>query len=343
LESLEWRLGSFLAWPWAYTAEVALIGYQLTGDIRFLELLSESIDSILLWRDSECNRIDDLRNRKLQAWGTSIYAENRWINRITLLGRTAFPILQFCRIVKSDKHLRSKFGSKCSVYVSAIEAGFEDFESDFEPLSDGQGAIYRWPLTGQVEPLNHAHTAGNCLVSLWVLTGNETYRQMAEQLALFFKSAIVIQPNGAYTWGYNPTPEQPIGHLPEAVWKGQITLSFVLTAYENGIVFTNDDMIAICETFLSNVQLGENEFNRYISNSKRDRLRDYANTRRKVMGLMGWIFLDRFNPEIRTILTRAIADRIDIFPEGWFQAPQLARGYVSRLAPPGSANTSIFW
>jgi hypothetical protein len=117
----------------------------------------------------------------------------------------------------------------------------------------------------------------------------------------------------------------------------------VLTAYENGIVFTNDDMIAICETFLSNVQLGENEFNRYISNSKRDRLRDYANTRRKVMGLMGWIFLDRFNPEIRTILTRAIADRIDIFPEGWFQAPQLARGYVSRLAPPGSANTSIFW
>lgn len=334
------RLGNLLAWPWSYAAETCIIGYLTSREIRFLDILFHSIDTILPLRDCVCGRIDSLRGKFMNSWGSLLYSDSRWINRITLFGRTAFPILQLCRIVANDIS-HNFYMSKCDEYLSVLESGFDDFLPDYEVLAGGSGGIYRWPLDGNVEPLNHIHAAGNCLIALWLLTGRAEYKSMAEQIAVFFYSTLNTYDN-SFTWGYNPTPENRLNHPPEAIWKGQITLSFVLTAYENAILFSRDDMLKFSNTFTNFVCLGDNKFNRYVG-KKIDPLRDYIRTNRKVMGLMGWIFLDRFSPNIRNIIENAIASRLDLFKLGWFGSPQLARGYAYRMSSIGSAKCSIYW
>ncbi len=333
------KRGSYYAWPWAYGAQAAVIAYEESGEERFLDLLVSSYDIILENRDSDLGKIDALRGRALDAWGTSkpwrreSHPEGMWINVITLAGRITYPVSMFCKIVVDDEKLHPKFLKKAEYYLDSIEKALGEFSDDFR-IMPRTGEGYYWnPILETVEPLNHSHSAGNTLVMMYAITNKEEYRIKAEHLARYFLSSTLTEKNGAYVWGYRPTPENRRDERGEPVWKGHITLSFPLLAYEHGLVFDKADMKALNRTFTENIYHGKSRFNHFIGLEKTRPLCFDKTLRKPLAGILGWIFLDSYNPEIREILEDSIAIRTDIMPRGWFKDTMTALAYSHRLSP----------
>jgi hypothetical protein len=92
--------GRHFGWAIAINAYSGLLAYQNTSDLRFLELVATTLDRSLSYRDSEINRIDQVRGRVLHSWGGTRYADDgRYMTNITLAGRMSFVLCLFADIV----------------------------------------------------------------------------------------------------------------------------------------------------------------------------------------------------------------------------------------------------
>ena len=97
-------------------------------------------------------------------------------------------------------------------------------------------------------------------------------------------------------------------------------------------------MEALAKTFTSNIYAGKNTFNTYIGRKRWNTLRrenvkkEYAE---RVQALAAWILLDEFDPKIRNIIEEAVAERTDLFPNGWFGAVNKGTvlAFAHRLQP----------
>ncbi len=260
----------------------------------------------------------------------------------------------FCKIVFNDEELHSKYLDKAEEYLETIKTAVDEFNEDFKIIPGTDEGYFRRPTDKNVEPLNHAHAAGNTFVMLYLITGQEKYRKKAEYLARFFLSSVSPEENGSYAWTYQPSPEDRAFNNGEFVWKGAITISFPILAYNPGIVFEDDDIRAVTDTFLKNIYRGDNAFNVYITSetfkplepkifevSLWTRIKDImkGDLRKTIIfsskgymrSLVLWIFLDVYAPEVRTIIEDAVAARRDIFEKGWFQTPKMPLAYSHRF------------
>ena len=324
------------AWQWAYGAQAAVLAYTATNDERFLDLIVSTYDVILKFRDSERNRPDVVRNRILHSWGTGrppsevkIDKKGWWSNAVTHTGRITYPVSSFCKVVFDDKRLHVKYLKKAQYYLQSVEDAVREFDKDFKVISDAGEGYYLNPISGRVEPLNHAHSMGNTLVMLYSISGNEEYRSKAEKLAKYFLSSVKTEENGSYVWVYNPVPDDRYTRTREYVWKGQITISFPVLAYSHGIAFDSKDMTALTKTFLEDIYIEKCSFNSIISTKKKT----LSSFKKKYEheGIIAWIILDKYNPEIRRIIETSVAECPDLYPKGWFSNVKTALAYSYRL------------
>ncbi len=323
---------------------------------RFLDLIVCTYDVILKNRDSNKNKYDVVRGRVLNSWGTSTkeHARGKWTNVVTTAGRITYPVSMFCKIVFNDEEFHPKYLDMAEEYLETIKMAVDEFNKDFRIIPGTDEGYFRRLTDKNVEPLNHAHAAGNTFVMLYLLTGQEKYRMKAEYLARFFLSSVSREENGSYAWAYQPSPEDRTADNAEFVWKGAITISFPVLAYRHGIVFEEDDIRAIRDTFLKNIYRGDNTFNMYISSEMFKpldpkifevrlwtRIKDimkgnfktkiYSISKGYMRSLVLWMFLDVYAPEIRTIIEDTVAARRDIFENGWFQTTKMALAYSHRF------------
>ncbi len=348
--------GNYYAWSWAYGARAAVLAYMASKEERFLDLIVCTYDVILRNRDSDRNKFDVVRGRVLNSWGTSTkkHARGKWTNVVTTAGRITYPVSMFCKIVFNDEELHHKYLDKAEEYLETIKKAVGEFNEDFKIIPGTDEGYFRRLTDKNVEPLNHAHAAGNTFVMLYLITGQEKYRKKAEYLARFFLSSVSPEENGSYAWAYQPSPEDRKGNKAEPVWKGAITISFPILAYRHGFVFEEDDIRAITDTFLKNIYRGDNAFNVYISSEMLKplgpkivevrlwtRIKDmmkgnfktktYSISKGYMRSLALWMFLDVYAPEIRSIIEDAVAARRDIFEKGWFQTAKMALAYSHRF------------
>jgi len=182
---------------------------------------------------------------------------------------------------------------------------------------------------------------GNTLVMLHVLTGKQEYKTKAEQLANSFRGSIERHENGSYTWGLQPTPEERKGLDPEFVWKGEVTVSFPLTALEHGLFFKREELYPLVATFTKNVwRGGENVvINTRISPELAGELKafEFLGWEMRTASFLGWIELDVLDPQVREIIEQAMIARTDMYPDGWLQNLKTAEIYAYRMTPPGGA------
>lgn len=323
--------GNKYAWGWAYGAHAAVLAYKANGEERFLDILVNTYSQILDMRDSELGIMDDVHGRVMKSWGSGIHKEGMWVAHVTTVGRITYPVALFCKIVMNDEHLQERYGLKAKEFLESIETAVTEFDEDFIYDPELIEGYYIRRAYDEIEPLNHMHALGNTLVILYSITNKEEYRKKAEAIANFFLSCVDQNSGGAYEWGYRPSPEKRKGHDAEPYWKGQITSFFPLVAYEHQIVFRKEHMKAIAATFLQNISRGNNEFNRYLSYTKfRPVLSTLETKGGKDSGLVGWIFYDVIDPEVRSIIEDAVAIRLDLFPDGWFQSTLTAQAYSYR-------------
>jgi len=325
---------------WDEFGQACLKAYQGTRDCRFLDLFVSVFDEYLPLRDDRMGRIDHFRQRPMKTWATFIIfgdtGKSYFYNTVTFTGEIVYAALEFCRLVRQSPELREIYGERVENYISVAEDAVAEFLDEFVVLPDNNGGYFIAVDNNDIpEPLNHSAVFGAALARLYGLTQKEVYFRTARQMVLFFLASVNRADNGAYWWGYRPTPENLKDHSPEPLWKARRTILLPIAAYDEGIVIKYEDMTALAKTFTQFVYQGEGEFNAYIGPGRKlalspENLKAFPY---KAEALMGWIVLDRFNPRIREIIEHAVASRRDLFPYGWFG--EFAKGggmaYAHRL------------
>ncbi len=323
--------GRYSGWALSFTNQSCLVAYQATGEERFLDLLADVIERSLSYRDDRLGRLDEARGRIMHSWGGTRYTKDgRHTTNITLAGRVCFPMLRFCRIVRMTPQLQDKFGEQTERFLTEARVCMDEYESEFRAGTlPGEGFYYRITHDA-VEALNHQASAGNALILLYELTGDEKYGRMAKQLATFFRNCMWTDANDRLVWTYMPSPSNRRGPPRERVWKARVTSRFPLFAYQHGVVFTRQDMNDIARMFLQNVYRGDGRFSSYIDDNFED-MELRKDFRGGYLSLTPFIIFDEFQPEVREVLEDLVATRPDI--GGWFKAGHGIEAYAYRLKP----------
>jgi hypothetical protein len=340
-------------WSWGFKGNAAIIAYKCTGDVRFLEWLATTYDRLLAYRDTKLSRVDDVRGRAVDSWSSVLTVKPHWAikkhptlgkkkklrtNEVTTAALMVLPALKFVELVRGNEELSERYEDLSDHFLETAISALSEFDDDYKTTPDGRG-YYVMPHDGSVEALNHSHTAGAAFAILYKLTGKDEYKQKVLELARSFRASIKRESNGSYSWGYFPANSAEASSKSEALWKGRTTLMLPIAAYTRGIAFSDEDMAAFSKTFTENVYRGDMKFNVFISSSDEKPLKlsniKYDN---RAQALFGWIFLDRFDPRIRAILERAVVERVDLFPNGWFGSPAGTQAYAYRLCEVGEVN-----
>jgi hypothetical protein len=340
------RAGTF-AWPWSYTARASTIAFGATGDLRFAEEVLSAFEEIAKLRDSEEGTHDTLRGRVLQAWGGTYAAERAlrkryiergivtapitqgtWTCNVVTNGRICYPVAMLCRQMLKRTDLPDSLLDRILRCIKIVRAAVDEFMPEFVPINGDAGYFSRWVEPNLREPLNHQNSFGLTLINLAELTGVSHYREVAEKLARYFKASIRRDSNGAYVWGYRGLDrEYSKGHLIEDVGHAHLNVHFAKEAFDEGIVFTSEDMEGFVTTFLTNIYRGNNTFIASLSPA-REKMPMKAHHPGHIAG---WILLSDIDPRIRDVIERAVAYRADMYPDGWFSGPVTPIAYAYRI------------
>lgn len=323
--------GAYFGWGLSVTSYGCVLAYEATTQVRFLEQLMDVVEQALEYRDDRTGRMDEARGRVMHSWGGTRYTKDgRHTTNITLAGRVCFPMLRFCQIVRETPQLQARLAEQAERYLTEARVCMDEYESEFRigPLP-GEG--YYYSVThDEVEALNHQAWAGNALILLHDLTGEEKYGRMARQLATFFRNCMWIDEQNCMVWTYMPSPDNRRGPPLERVWKARVTSQFPLFAYKSGIVFGKSDMESIALMFAHNIHRGNGVFSSRIDDTFDD-LERYKDLRAGYLSLSPFIMYEEFRPEIRDVLEELVASRPDV--GGWLKPGPATIAYAYRLSP----------
>ena len=193
-------------------------------------------------------------------------------------GRITFPLISFARLVYEDPALQAvaRYKERADAYIAATRAALELLEENWRENDEGEGwyVIPRgapvW-MDGVEEPHNHSLAVGRSIIQLAAVTGDPKWRDRAERLARTLHGDLRLLPGGGYTWPYwwskgyayrGWSPEDGVSlHTPALrprptasdVSHAAIDVEFAFLAFQNGIVFTEEDMERFARTVTENM------------------------------------------------------------------------------------------
>ena len=323
-----------LAWGGVYLSEAALLAYERSGDVRFLELFVAYFDRVLERRDWVLQRRDDLRGEVRQGWGSSKVDSNRWINLVTHNGRIIYPATRFALLVRNSPRLK-KFQAKASQYAAISQAVMDEFETEWQPVASGANWFRRPPL-GEPEATNRIHLVGRSWINLAQLTHEQRYRERVASLITLFLQGVQPQADGSLSWNYYPAftqdPQSP-EHIPqsagEPIWKATLTVPFLLEAQRQGYAVPDSLLQAIARTW-SDVMLNRGCI-RYSFNSAKGRCLDPNQDHSKIgmlQTLATVLPYSSLEPTLAVQIQTLVAERSDLFPGGWLGSAAGMVGYA---------------
>jgi len=208
-----------------------------------------------------------------------------------LTGLLAYPLAAFARVVYGTPALDSDpyYKGKADLYLQAAVDAMATHEDEFVDEGNGEGGyVYRkgaaMYMDGAENPYNHMVLAGKALIELAQIPGTHQAGALdkATKMATKLKNDLQYNANlDTYTWTYYPTtssgyqgwderslgvgirnhentPCWPAYDHPSRLSYGSIELDFVSLAYDNGIVFNEQDMARFAKTFERQLLFYEN-------------------------------------------------------------------------------------
>jgi hypothetical protein len=324
-----------LAWNGGYTAEAALTAYRKTGDRRFLDLFVTYFDGVLKLRDSELGYVDDYHGRVMKSWGeyrggSSPKAPGKWVAHITHAARITYPATEFALIVRNDPALVA-YRDDADRFVEATKDALAEFEEDRFRIEGTDWYWFRRPMSGEAEATNHIHTYGSLLLNLYALTGDEQLKQRIKDIIEVFEKGVRWEPDGTVSWKYLPYfSNRGAGsnqkEYSERLWKASQTVPFLYRAYAAGFDVPASLIKAITTTFLT-YTLHDNQIMRNLT-SKHSRPLTRNDPLERVSGIVTWLEYSDYDPEIADRIREVVGVRPDLFPDGWFESANSARGYA---------------
>ncbi|HOX37873.1 MAG TPA: hypothetical protein PL033_07785 [Candidatus Brocadiia bacterium] len=296
----EQKDGGSLAWGESYFLSALVAAYEASGDARYLDILAERGARIFEIRDDKRGKRDEIRDRIMPAWVSKKYSKGKDFAWIVHAGMITHPLARFVRIVRRDPALREKYGAIADAFLTSIEETVAGFEPCWRGGPNKGEGYYFGDFLGKHLPLNQQNAMGRTLVILWQTTGKEQYFDKAAKLAGFFRNRIRVSGDPpVFDWSYWADLDGP-GKGSEDISHASINVDFAIICHGAGIVFTREDMDAMCRTFMLRVSKGGNLFANCVNGSGEGKY-DGAVAR--------WTRLAWFDPEIGRVAQNYMASR----------------------------------
>lgn len=276
-----------LAWNRSYVMEAFLIMYRQTGDTHYLDRFVLHADQTLAVRDS-VRGVTDYRGLSLPAWraGQRYTVNGRYYIFAVHTGMITYPLADFADLVyrnnltaykdKADQYLKA---AKDAVAVHAgdwRENGSEGWYIDPKgspSYSDGVGI-----------PFNQYLAMARAELAIYRASGEQEYLNRVTKMARHFKNQLKLDSaKNAYYWYYwwGPglngwtqadglsvnTPSYAGYKAMEDLGHGAVDVSFAYQAYQNGIVFNEQDMQRFGNTVEKNMIRPDGQVNKYVNGS----------------------------------------------------------------------------
>lgn len=317
--------GALLAWSESYLMQSYAEMFRATRDENYLDKLYEHIDSVMHNRDDFREQVD-YKGELIPAWGTNRYTKNKtWMHFAVHTGMITYPMLEFVQLVRNFRIQR--LTKEAETVLALVQESVNYHDKEWKPQETGYG-LYTYPedfyhKSNYVLPLNQQAAMGRSLILLWKLTNEKKYFERARDIALAIKASLQPAKFGGYVWGVQIGPLSDNNGL-EDISHGAITIDFIRLAYEEGIVFTSQDIQRI--TFTIKHLLADGRAERYV-----DGTGDYSYE----IAAGQYAFLTPYDHEIWQLCYKLLFEiyRVDLtakyFQEDWWGTVMLG---IARLA-----------
>jgi hypothetical protein len=337
-----------LAWRGGYLAEAAMTAYERTNDRRFLDFFVNYFDKVLTFRDSERGVTDVYHGRIMASWGEYRPAwvwlgpipikMNLWVAHVTHAARITLAASEFIRVVMSDPAL-ADYQPAAQRYLDASLAALGEFDEDRTPIGDTEDTWYTRPVTGAPEATNHLHTLGSVYINLASVTGDQTMKQRVNDLVSVFEEGVQTADDGTVYWQYFPYfADQSIGpngrEFSERLWKASQTAPFLYRAYAAGYAVPETLIKAVVATFLTHI-VRDGQVLRNVSPIDSAPIQPDDKDLSHLGGIVTWLEFSAYEPAIADRIVNLVGARPDLFPGGWFDSSDMARGYAFLLGRTG--------
>ncbi|NUQ61510.1 MAG: hypothetical protein HUU20_03415 [Pirellulales bacterium] len=175
-------------------------------------------------------------------------------------GMFVYPAAVFIEAVKTRTELRERFGADADKFLAFINKHvFEKNEQDWLEMGEAGGG-YRFAPTltdrypNRIMPHNQFAALARAWLVLKDLEGaHPLMARRAEQMVRYFRSHLELdETNNAYRWHYWDWTEygRPGSSGYEDTSHASLSMSLAVAAARRGVVFTEEDMVRIANTWL---------------------------------------------------------------------------------------------
>jgi len=243
--------GKFSWFGWT-CMNAELMMYQVTGEKVHIDRVLDWGERFMANRSDRRGLRDDYRGRIVKSWVGNDYTFGLNYAEGSSTGLLCHPMAEAVYWVYADESLRAEYGERAAVLLREVIDTMEEFDADFrDGPGVGEGHYYNQyndVTYGQPqEPLNLQNAIGRTLVDLYLVTGEEKYRQRAEKLARFMKNLMrpvedhVVWPYSTYRLRYESDHVEDFSHA-------GLNVMFAFECYRAGIVFNEEDMRRMANT-----------------------------------------------------------------------------------------------
>ena len=183
-------------------------------------------------------------------------------------GMIAFPLLRFALLIENEN--LAEWRIKAQSYLEYARSTVNSHQDEWRSISTTRGFyVFRedapvW-ANGVNLPFNQQAVMGKSLLLLYDLTGEETYRIQAMQIAQVLRDGMIYDiETDSYKWhywfgeGYDGWKNVEGRFIPtyggyksaESITYASIDIDFVLLAHRHRIVFSVYDIVRLSNTFL---------------------------------------------------------------------------------------------
>lgn len=184
-------------------------------------------------------------------------------------GMFVYPVALLIEAVKSRPELRERFGADAEKFLAFINKHvFEKNEQDWLDMGElGGGYRFQPRITDRYPNRIMPHNQFAALARAWLVLkdlegAHPLMAQRGEQMVRYFHSHLELdQENNAYRWHYWDWTEydQP-GHSGyEDTSHAALSMSLAVEAARRGVIFTDEDMTRIANTWLKLMWNGDAE------------------------------------------------------------------------------------
>jgi len=279
----EKEMGEEIGWVMSPLLNGFFYGYMATGDAKWVRRLVDCTDA---WIRRAVTEPDGyLGWPKVGAAGTPVdglddfYADS-------LLGEAMAmrPIVLMSKQILVAPQLKELYGAKAESYIRLSEKIFEKWNRRGAWRNAEGGGMMSVVLpfgidqnkstwtdgydkrnasgNGHSHPNNKANLVASWLLAMFDATQQPIYKERAEKWFLLMKSRMTLQDDNSYqiwnywqpagAWDFNSIglPKHWIGVHPKAGYY-DIDVECIVTAFEHGVVFNNDDINRLIATALT--------------------------------------------------------------------------------------------